>query len=179
MTVFGLNKSLLAPVSIKIMFCAGEGEHTQHLLHAVLSRSFVVWSNASNRDRRFVVQSRHRIQLLWKEKKRASLHKFFIICLKWDDFYSFLHSLSYKKYFSCACLWILGERKANTLSFTASGSDSCRTSCDTLREDPWLHHPARSISLIKKESSKPNPKLERASVSWIQIEACFHRRGAW
>lgn len=97
--------------------------------------------------------------------------------MRW--FLLLLHSLSYKKCFSCACLWILGERKANTLSFTASGSDSCRTSCDTLREDPWLHHPARSISLIKKESSKPNPKLERASVSWIQIEACFHRRGAW
>lgn len=27
---FGLNKSLLAPVSIKIMFCGGEGEYTSY-----------------------------------------------------------------------------------------------------------------------------------------------------
>lgn len=86
--------------------------------------------------------------------------------MRW--FLLLLHSSSYKKCFSCGCLWILGARKANTLSFTASGSDSCRTSCDTLREDPRLHDPARSISLIKKESSKPNPKPERASVSRIQ-----------
>lgn len=149
----------------------------QHLLHAVLSRSFVVWSNASNHDRWFLVQSRRRIQLLRKEK-RKSLHIFHHLS-KTRCFLVLLHSLSYKKCFSCGCLWILGERKANTLSFTATGSDSCRTSCDTLREDPWLHDPARSISFIKKESSKPNPKLERASVSRIQIEASFHRRGAW
>lgn len=34
---FGLNKSLLAPVSIKIMFCAGEGEHTRYSIYYMQS----------------------------------------------------------------------------------------------------------------------------------------------
>lgn len=113
----------------------------------------------------------------YERKQRASLDTFFIICLKWDDFYSFCILQVIKSVFLVVVCGFWG-RERRTLSFTASGSDSCRTSCDTLREDPRLHDPARSISLIKKESSKPNPKPERASVSRIQIEACFHRRGA-
>lgn len=44
---FGLNKSLLAPVSIKIMFCAGEGESLQSLAdHLLFGRMLQIVTGA-------------------------------------------------------------------------------------------------------------------------------------